>query len=221
MLALDSDPMPGLAGSLGIGDEDEPALLAAAERNPAGRWQLRKGVGPVRAVQRCARVAPDGVRLLQCGKLTSGGQAQIQGAINAFRELVHRVDAAPAFAGWTFIGDLAAGTRQTAFDWAPYARHFLLVAEPTWASALTARRVAAMARERGGEVLLVASKVHGAEDERRVAELVCEPVFAAVPADDAVREADRSGSALVDHAPDSEAARAIAVLVERLDRLSP
>jgi Flp pilus assembly CpaE family ATPase len=43
-----------------------------------------------------------------------------------------------------------------------------------------------------------------------------EPVFASVPADEAVAEADRLGVALIDHAPASAAARAIEDLADRL-----
>src|SRR5712691_9573409 len=84
VLALDSDLMPGLALSLGADAPAEPPLNAAAERGEDGRWRLRKGIGPVRAVQRYSTPAPDGIRLLQCGKVTAAGLGPINGAINAF-----------------------------------------------------------------------------------------------------------------------------------------
>ena len=115
------------------------------------------------------------------------------------------------------MGDLPAGPRQTAFNWAPYAHTYLLVVEPTWKSALTARRIARIARSRGrARVLVVANKTGGDADADRVAELVGEPVFAAIPADDGVVAADRLGLAPIDHAPESAAVRAIEATVERL-----
>ena len=54
VLALDSDMQPGLAYSLGADVPDDPPLNAAAERDGEGAWRLRRGIGPVRAVERRA-----------------------------------------------------------------------------------------------------------------------------------------------------------------------
>jgi CO dehydrogenase maturation factor len=218
VLALDSDLLPGLASSLGADAPAEPPLAAAAERDDGGRWRLRKGVGPVRAVQRYSTPAPDGIRLLQCGKLSAEGLDPIGGSVRAFYKVVHRLADAETFRDWTMLGDLPAGPRQTAFDWAPYADAFLLVVEPTWKSALTARRIARIARSRRPDVgiLPVANKIAGAADSRRVEELLSEPLLASVPADDSVVAVDRLGVALIDHAPSSPAALAIHGLVDRL-----
>ena len=75
VLALDSDTLPGLSISLGAEVPDEPPLNDAAERNEKGRWRLKPGIGPVRAIQRFATDAPDGVRLLQIGKTDKRGLA--------------------------------------------------------------------------------------------------------------------------------------------------
>lgn len=141
VLALDSDLMPGLALSLGADPGTAPTLAEAAERSESGRWRLRKGIGPVRAVRRHSTPAPDGVRLLEAGKLTADGLEPIMGSLNAFYAIVHRLRRADAFSDWAVVGDLPAGPRQTAFDWAPYADTFVVLAEPSWKSALTSRRV--------------------------------------------------------------------------------
>ena len=217
VLAVDTDLMPGLAFSLGMGGAHDASLEGAAEKDEEGRWRLRKGVGPVRAVQRHAVRAPDGVRLLQCAKLGADGLDPIRGPLRACYSIVHRLGAARAFRDWAIVGDLPAGPRQPAFDWAPYADTYVVVAEPTWKSALTARRVARIARGRPGKrAVLVATKVGGEEDVGRVEELVGEPVAAAIPADGAVAEADRLGVALIDRAPSSPAALAIEDLVDEL-----
>jgi CO dehydrogenase maturation factor len=220
VLALDSDLMPGLALSLGAADPDEPPLNEAAEQGEDGRWRLRRGIGPVRAVQRFATPAPGGVRLLQSGKISPTGLGPIMGALQAFYRVVHGIAGAQSLRGWSFVGDLPAGPRQTAFDWAPYAETVLLVAEPSWKSALTARRIARIARsrERRPTVLVVANKVRGAGDARRVERMVGEPVFASVQRDEAVFAAERAGRALIDHAPRCAAARGIERLAEELSR---
>ena len=218
VLAVDTDLMPGLAYSLGIAPARAGSLDGAAERDERGRWRLKKGIGPVRAVQRHAVAAPDGVRLLQCGKLGAEGLDAIIGPVRACYAVIHRLGEPRTFRDWSIVGDLPAGPRQPAFDWAPYARTFLVLAEPTWKSALTARRTARIVASRGGRALLVATKSEGAADARRIGELVGEPVFASIPADDSVAAADRAGAALLDHAPSSPAARAIEDLLDDVAR---
>ena len=219
VLALDSDLMPGLELSLGAATPPEPPLLDAAEKDEQGRWRLKKGIGPLRAVERYATPAPDGVHLLQCGKASAEGLAPIMGAVNAFYRVIHRLSEPATLRSWAIVGDLPAGPRQTAFGWAPYAELFLVLVEPTWKSALTARRIAALARSRpGASAVQVANRVAGPSDRERLTEILREPVVASIPADPAVSRADRRGMALIDHAPDSAAVRAIEALVDRLER---
>ncbi len=218
MLALDSDLLPGLSISLGSGpDPVEPPLSAAAERDENNRWRLRRGIGPVRAVQRYSTEAPEGIRLLQLGKAPKEGVGPIMASVNAFYKVVHRLPQAPAFEDWTLLGDLPAGPRQAAFDWAPYAETFVVVVQPGSQSVLTARRVARIARmRRDAKAVFVANRVKSEDDVRLVEKMVGEPVLATVPVDDDVAYAERMGVAPIDHAPDSAAIRAIGELVAKL-----
>lgn len=218
VLALDSDFMPGLALSLGATQPPEPPLLAAAERDDDGRWRLRRGIGPVRAIQRFATDAPDGIRLLQPGKFGADGLQAIMPAVQAYTRIVHALSRPKSLRSWTIVGDLPAGPRQTAFDWAPYADTFLVVVEPTWKSALAARRIAGIARSRGPRAVYVANKLAGDRDAGELERRLQEPLFAAVPADEAVAAAERAGRPLIEHAPDAPATRAIAEMAERLER---
>ena len=220
VLALDSDLLPGLSISLGSGpDPIEPPLNAAAERDENNRWRLRRGIGPVRAVQRYSTEAPDGIRLLQLGKSPKEGVGPIMASVNAFYKVVHRLPQARTFEDWTLLGDLPAGPRQAAFDWAPYAQTFVVVVQPGSQSGLTARRVARIARmRRNAEAVFVANRVRSDGDVALIEKMVGEPVFATVPADDDVAAAERMGVAPIDHAPDAPAIRAIGDLVEKLTR---
>ncbi len=220
VLALDSDPLPGLTFSLGADAPAEPPLMAAAERDEKKRWHLVKGVGAVRAVQRYATDAPDGIRLLQIGKVTREGMSPFMAANQAFWIIIRRLGREAAFRDWVILGDLPAGPRQTAFGWAPYAERFLLVVEPTWQSMLTARRIIRIlkADESTAEMLLVVNKVTGDADAKRVGDFLELPVFATVPVDEGVRSSERAGAALIDHAPDSAAVAAVERLADRLER---
>ena len=216
VLALDTDTLPGLAHSLGSRPSPSPPLMAAVEKVEHGCWRLKKGIGPVRAVQRFSTVAPDGVRVLEVGDQSIGGDPPITPSSQAFYQVVHALPEAKALSGWTMVGDHPAGPRQTAHDWAPYADTLLLVTEPTWKSALTARRVAEIADARGAAVIPVASKVTSPSDVELVQKILGRRVAAAVPADEAVAETDRRGVALIDDAPGSPAVNAIESLVDGL-----
>ena len=227
VLTLDSDPMPGLSLSLGLGLGDAAMLHDAAEKNEQGRWRLRKGIGPVRAVQRYAATAPDGVRHLQLGKMGDGGQPAMGGSMAAYTQVVRGLARSDAFTDWTIIGDLAAGPRHVVFGFAPYADTFVLMVEPSWKSVLTARRLATMIRSRIGPrgeefirpsvvVVPVASKVKRPADRDLVSDMLGEQVVAAIPADPAIRLAERAGLAPLDYAPESPAMRAIESLADAL-----
>ena len=168
-------------------------------------------------MQRYATDAPDGIRLLQAGKVGPDGLPPIMPAIQAYYKVVHRLARTAAFTDWAIVGDLPGGPRQAAFDWAPFADTFVLVVEPTSQSLLAARRIARVLAQRSHkQVLAVANKVSSAEDVERIQAFLATRVAAVVPADGAVAAAERSGEALLDAAPRSPAVEAIAGLAERL-----
>jgi CO dehydrogenase nickel-insertion accessory protein CooC1 len=218
VLAFDADPMPsGMARSLGTHDTPEPLLADAVERKDGGPWRLKSGIGPVTAVRRYAREAPDGVLMLQLGKITLEDHPAFLAATQAFWQLVHRVDEVRTFRDWSLIGDTPAGPRQIAADFHPYADTYLVLVEPTWQSVLTARRTAKLARERKARVLPVATKVRGDADRKVIEERLKEPVVAVLPFDEDIKESDRLGVPLVDHAPDSRGVQAIKDIIGLID----
>ena len=217
VLALDSDPMPGLTLSLGAEEPAEPPLNAAAENYEKFRWRLKKGIGPVRAIQRFSIDAPDGVRLLTLGKADKDGLTHIQGSVLAYHDTVNRLHQAKTSRDWVLIGDVPAGPRQVGAGFAAFAKTYLVVVEPGWASALAGRRVARVAKARGvTDARFIASKVEGSRDVKHVEKLVGASVYASIPKDTAVSEAERAGVALLDAAPGSSAVRAIERLADAL-----
>lgn len=216
VLALDTDSMPGMALSLGLEPLATPPLMDAVDAAENGCWPLKPGIGPAEAVERFSTEAPDGVRVLEVGDQSEGEGPPLTPAVQAFYQVVHALPEEHALKEWTMVGDHPAGPRQTAHDWAPYADTLLMVVEPSWKSALTARRLVEIARARGDSVVPVASKVAGGADVDLVQEVLGQPVAAAVPADESVVDTDRRGLALIDHAPESPAARAIEGLVDEL-----
>jgi CO dehydrogenase maturation factor len=216
VLAIDSDPMPGMAHSLGIPEPTTPPLLMqAAEKSEQGPWRLKAGVGPMAVVRGYTTRAPDGVRLLQLGKADHDGLAAVNGSVNAFLQTVRRMHEARSLYDWAIVGDLPAGPRQPAAGFSPYARLYVVVVEPTSQSALTGRRVARIARgPLGADVLFVASKVNGPDERRLVERLLGENVDLVVPSDPAVADAERNLRAVIDVAPRSELVHAVQRLAD-------
>lgn len=215
VVALDSDPMPGMAFSLGVPRTDAGLPDEAVEEyddEGRRRYRLREGLTGTGAIERYAVRGPDGVHFLQLGKARGprwNNTAQHHGFQHVLDDLPRQ--------GWSVVGDLPGGTRQPFFTWGRYARTFLVVVEPTPAALLTARRLARLAATpTAPRVMAVANKVRGPQDGRRIAERTGLALLGAVPFDPTLREADRLGRAVLDHDPDGPTATAVRSLVTAL-----
>ncbi len=217
VLALDSDPMPGLAFSLGLERSDAPMPDEAVEERQEGeegpRYRLRKGLTAEEAVDLYAATAPDGVRFLQFGK-HRGQVGPIIRSQFAFRQIIRELPADR----WSLVGDLPGGTRQAFAGWGDYADTMFIVVEPTAKSLLTARRLARVAGldRAPGKVVAIANKVQEPGDVELIERRTGLDVVAEVAWDEALAEAERRGQAPIDVAADSPAVRAVESLVEKM-----
>ncbi len=213
VLALDSDPMPGLAFSLGIAQSDAglpDEVVEQVEHDGRQQWRLRSGLSGPQAVEQYAAYGPGGVRFLQLGK-ARGARWDNTRQHHGFQRVL---DDLPGD-GWSVVGDLPGGTRQPFLTWGRYARTFLVVVDPTPSSMLTGRRLARLAAAADApDVVVVANKVRAPGDAERVAAGTGLPLLGAVPYDPAVGEADRHGRAVLDLDPDGSTAAAVRSLVE-------
>ncbi len=212
VLALDSDPMPGMAFSLGVPQTDAGLpddAVEQVEHDGRQQWRLRGGLTGTDAVERYAVRAPDGVLFLQLGK-ARGLRWDNSRQHHGFQRVL---DDLPGD-GWSIVGDLPGGTRQPFLTWGRYARTFLVVVEPTPASMLTGRRLARLATAADApDVVVVANKVREPGDAERVAAGTGLPLLGAVPFDPALDRADRQGRAVLDLDPDGTTAAAVRSLV--------
>lgn len=217
MLVLDSDPMPGLAFTLGMEATDAPIPDEATAERPDGengpRYRLRPGLSPIEAVEQYALRGPDGVRLLQFGKLR-GHVAGLERSQVAYRMIIDGL----LMEGWDVVGDLPGGTRQAFNGWGDFADTYLVVTEPSAKSILTARRLSNLRSTNGtsGAVVAVANKVRADGDAEVVASRTGLDVVGEVPWDLALSQAERDGLAPIDAAPDSPAVTAVGSLAERM-----
>jgi CO dehydrogenase maturation factor len=216
VLALDSDPMPGMAFSLGLPQSDaglpDDAVEEYDDEDGRRRYRLREGLTGTGAVERYATLAPGGVRFLQLGKARGPRWNNTRQHFGFQRVL----DDLPG-EGWSVVGDLPGGTRQPFMTWGRYADTYLVVVEPTPASLLTGRRLARLAAaEAAPRVLAVVNKAREPQDAATVANRTGLPVLGAVPFDPVLGEADRLGRAPLDHDPQGPTATAVRSLVHGL-----
>lgn len=218
VLTIDSDPMPGLAFSLGLPVSDAPipddAVVERGEGEDGPRYRLRPGLTAEEAVALYAVTGPDGVRFLQFGKLR-GHIGPLMRSQFAFMQIIGQL---PSDAPWSVVGDLPGGTRQPFAGWGDYADVFVAVIEPSAKSMLAGRRLARLAGRSDGpkKIVAVANKVREDGDADMVARRTGLRVIGAVPWDEAFAEAERRAGAPIDLVPDSAAVRAVVLLVERL-----
>ena len=215
VLALDSDPMPGLAFSLGVERDDAGIPDEALEEifeNGRTMYRLRSGLTSEEAVTRYAAMGPDGIRFLQLGK-ARGARGENARSQQAF---LHLVKGLP-HDSWHLVGDLPGGTRQPFFGWGRYARTVVVVVEPTPASLLSARRLARLADTAPApRVVAVANKTRAAGDVALVARKSGLTVVGDIPFDPGLATADRLGTAPVDHDDQSPAVGAVNDLLATL-----
>lgn len=217
VLVLDSDPMPGLALSLGLGIGDEgiadEAVVERAEGEDGPRFRLRDGLDAQAAVERYAAVAPDGVRFLQIGKLR-GHVSSIVRSQHAF----HQIKTELPTDTWNVIGDLPGGTRQPFLGWAGFADAIVVVVEATAKGILSGRRLANLAGAVVDEdrLFAVVSKTRQPGDATDAAQRTGLRVLGSIPWDDELADAERRGSAPLDGAPDGPAVTAIGSLLDSL-----
>jgi CO dehydrogenase maturation factor len=217
VLALDSDPLPGMALSIGIDAGDRAMLEGFAERKADGEWRIVRNLKPATVVRRAAMEGPDGILFLQFGKVLTSSLPPIMSSLQAFWGVTRHLPPAP----WTVVHDLPAGTRQAYAGWPGGADVFLVVLEPSHKSLLSARRLAGLQREvTRSKLALVGNKLRSDADVAFVANALpgVEPI-ALVPFDPAVVEADLEGAAPLDRDPASPAILAMEELAERVESL--
>ncbi len=214
VVAVDSDPMPGLCFGLGLPVNERPipddAVVEKPEGEPGPRYRLRPGVDATAALLSYSALGADNVRLLSFGK-TRGEWGDIARGQHAWSQIL---DELPAD-GFDLVGDLPGGTRQPMTGWGKYADALIVVVEPTAKSIATAIRLAALQKSKWNyrEVVAVVNRVSEPGDAAMVEVRTGLTVIGAVPLDADVAAADRLGLAPLDVAPQSPFVQSVSALV--------
>lgn len=217
VLAVDMDVNPGLAVSLGISVSDdglpEEAIQPAPPDIPYG-FDIRSGLSPEEAVTLYSRQAPDEVRFLQIGNV-----GRVDHGVQRFVVPIRRILRGFRVPGWDVVADLEAGPTTPYEGYADFADTALIVVERSWASALAARRIASVVRERGPQAAIIGNKVRTLEDAAAIEALGASlglPVLGMIPYDGAVAEADREGRAPLEASPEGPGMKSLRVIARAL-----
>ena len=210
VLAVDADPSPCLAGALGFPEQLRAQLHPIAEMDAL--IEERTGAKPgttggfftlnprVDDIPERFSVTHRGVRLLEMGSVDLGGSGCIcpESAMlkTLFTHLLFRDDD-------VLILDMYAGVEHLGRATVDFVDSMIIVVEPTRRSLGTAAQIKKLAHDIGlTRLWLVGNKVRN-EDEAAFLHDQSPglPVLGLLPADLAVQEADRLGTAVYEHVP--------------------
>jgi CO dehydrogenase maturation factor len=227
VLAIDGDPNPNLALTLGMSRDDAdqiryiPSSLVENVTAPSGQASLRLTMDRSRVLGDYAAQAPDGVQLIVMGRPADGSAGS--GCMCASHRAVRGLIAEMTDAGDHTITDMEAGLEHLKRGTARNVEAMLIVAEPYYRSLEAASRTFSLANElKIPHVYAVANKVRGDAD-REAVETYCRqhgmPVIGVVPFEERFVAAEQAAQAPVDFAGGSAGLRAIEALADHLVEL--
>ncbi len=229
VLAIDGDPNPNLALTLGMSRADAdlirsiPSSLVQSVTAPSGESNLRLTMERDRVLSEFAANAPDGVKLIVMGKPADGsaGSGCMCASHRAVRGLIAEMGAGDG--GEFTVTDMEAGLEHLKRGTARHVEAMLIVAEPYYRSLEAASRTFSLANElKIPHVYAIANKVRDAAD-REAIESYCQqhgmPLLGVVPLEEGFVDAERNGAAPFDASAGSAGLRAIESLADRLIEL--
>ena len=224
VLAIDGDPNPNLALTLGMAREDAdriryiPSSLVESVTTPAGQSTLRLTMTRDRVLGEYAAQAPDGVKLIVMGKPADGSAGS--GCMCSSHRAVRGLIAEMTGAGEHTITDMEAGLEHLKRGTARNVEAMLIVAEPYYRSLEAASRTFTLANElKIPHIYAVANKVRNDAD-REAIESYCKqhgmPLIGVVPFEERFVAAEMAAQAPADFAGGSAGLHAIEAMADRL-----
>lgn len=228
VLAIDGDPNPNLALTLGVSREDAdniksiPTSVIAMKEEADGSKKLHMTISHQDLLKQYAAVAPEGIELILMGKPPEGsaGSGCMCSSHRAVRGLIAEMSGYGEFT----ITDMEAGLEHLKRGTARNVDVMLVVTEPYFRSMEAAGRTFALARELEiPHLYAVANKVRNAEDQTAI-EQFCQKhdmtLIGTIPEEPQFTEAERNGVAPIDYAPHCPGAQAIRTIAGDLRRLA-
>ena len=225
VMAIDADPSPNLALTLGIPVEEANKILPISENaelldaktrtDYPGVYKLHFTVDDI--IKENGMKSPYGVNLLVMGTIKTAGGGCACGANAVIRELLRHliVDLDEVV-----IVDMEAGVEHMGRGTASQVDIMLIVADSSRKSLEIAKKLSRLAHEAGiKKVLIVGNRVRDPEEKELITNFTEKnglPLLALIPYDDTVVKADRAGEAPLKYAQTSESVKAIQGIGEKL-----
>jgi len=224
VLAIDGDPNPNLALTLGMARADAdrirsiPSSLVESVTAPSGQASLRLTMERDMVLGQYAADAPDGVRLIVMGKPADGSAGS--GCMCSSHRAVRGLIAEMSDAGQHTITDMEAGLEHLKRGTARNVEAMLIVAEPYYRSLEAASRTFSLANElKIRHVYAIANKVRDASDQEAIESYCAQhgmPVIGVVPFEDQFVAAEKADQAPADFAIGSAGMKAIEAVARRV-----
>lgn len=224
VLAIDADPAPNLALTLGIPLAEANKIIPISENKEliesktktgfAGVYRLSFTVDDI--IEQFAVKSPYAVNLLVMGTVRSAGQGCTCPANAVIRALLRHLLVARDEA---VVMDMEAGVEHMGRGTAKHVDTMLIVADPGVKSLETAKKIYGLAEEAGlKRVFLVGNKVANTRGGQSIKEFASRngiPLLELIPYDDVLLKADMFGETPLKYA-DSKSLAAIHKLGEKL-----
>jgi CO dehydrogenase maturation factor len=228
VLAIDGDPNPNLALSLGISREKSaqinyiPPSIMQIINDEDGVRKLHMTISEEELIKNYAASAPQNIDLIVMGKPPDGSAGS--GCMCASHMAVRGVISQMSNYGEFTVTDMEAGLEHLKRGTARNVDIMLVVSEPYYRSLEAAARIFLLAKELDiPHIYVIANKVRTEADQAAI-EQFCEqyemPIIGIVPYEEAFMEAERKSMAPIDYAPESSGAAAIKEIAEILRQLN-
>jgi CO dehydrogenase maturation factor len=228
VLAVDADPTPTLASTLGIPAEVAAKIVPLTENDElveertgmdkktyGGMFKLNPRVSDL--AEKYGVPGPDNTTLLIAGTVTIGGSGCMCPAAALLKALIRHLIVGSDEA---FVMDLEAGIENLGRGTSRGMDALIVVVEPGQTSINTVGRIKKLANDIGVETLFaVGNKVMDEMDQAAIETTLKEigvPLLAVIPFDKTIRQANLQGQAPIDFSPDSAAVLAIREMIPEL-----
>ena len=225
VMAIDADPSPNLALTLGISVEEANKIVPISENaellesktktDLPGVFKLHFTVDDI--IEDNGMKSPYGVNLLVMGTVKSAGSGCACGANAVVRELLRYliVDRDEIV-----VVDMEAGVEHMGRGTASQVDIMIIVADSSRKSLEIAKKLSGFAHQAGiNNVFVVGNRVRDPEEKELITDFTEKnglPLLALIPYDDIIVKADRIGEPPLKYAETSESVKAIQMIGEKL-----
>ncbi len=227
ILAVDGDPNPNLALTLGITRDDAdkityiPPSIMEVKEEADGKRKLHMTLSEDELISTYGATAPSDIDLIVMGKPADGsaGSGCMCASHMAVRGLIAEMS---GYSEYT-VTDMEAGLEHLKRGTARNVDIMLIVTEAYYRSLEAAARTYLLARELEiPHIYVIANKVKNKSDQAVIEEF-CDkhdmPIIGIVPAEERFMEAERQGKAPIDFDPECAGIVAVRDIVEKLRKL--